>query len=231
MKANADQTEFEKNAPELFRKLRARASGLREIEEAAEVIIGLLDEAESYFNEKKIKSSMEKYYEAQRKINFNVNVMARKLLGIEVGYLFALLLIAYLTYKWPHFGLWDGLITLQLQAVWFGSLGGATVAIFGIYTHVQLRDFDPGYKFWYVCKPIMGGIFGWFVFLLYFIGLISVQGIQETNVNMPAMPFAIAFLAGFSERFTIKMIDKLMAVLTTWEEKPLPGAQARGAKG
>jgi hypothetical protein len=35
----------------------------------------------------------------------------------------------------------------------------------------------------------------------------------------PEMAFLIAFLAGFSERFTIKMIDKLMSVLITWEDK------------
>lgn len=38
----------------------------------------------------------------------------------------------------------------------------------------------------------------------------------------PEMAFLIAFLAGFSERFTIKMIDKLMSVLTTYESKSSP---------
>jgi hypothetical protein len=229
MKSNADESEFEKNAPDLFRKLRLRAEALKETEGVPDEVIKLVDEAESYLSEKKTKLSMEKYYEAHKRLGTRVNLLARKLLWVELSYLFFLLLIGYLTYKWPYFSLWDGLITLQLQVVWFGALGGVTVSIYGIYSHVQRRDFDPAYRLWYICKPIMGGIFGWFVFLLYYIGLISVQGIQETKVNIPALPFAIAFLAGFSERFTIRMIDKLMAVLTTWQETPSSGTPAEAS--
>lgn len=100
-----------------------------------------------------------------------------------------------------------------------GALGGITVAIYGIYSHVQKRDFDPRYKLWYICKPIIGGIFGWFIYLIYFLGIISAQGMDEAAIRKPELPFIIAFLAGFSERFTIKIIDKLMNVLLSWEEK------------
>jgi hypothetical protein len=65
----------------------------------------------------------------------------------------------------------------------------------------------------------MGAIFGWFVFLVYFVGLVSVQGQTKLDVKTPEVPYAIAFLAGFSERFTIKIIDRMMQVITTWEEK------------
>jgi hypothetical protein len=37
-------------------------------------------------------------------------------------------------------------------------------------------------------------------------------------VNVPQVTYAIAFLAGFSERFTIKTIDRLMTVLTVGED-------------
>jgi hypothetical protein len=113
----------------------------------------------------------------------------------------------------------DDPIGMHLQTVWFGALGGVTIAIYGIYEHIQLRDFDPKYELWYICKPLIGGIFGWFVYLIYFIGLVSVQGI-DIKIKTPELPYVIAFLAGFSERFTLKMIDKLMGVLTTWQEKP-----------
>jgi H+/Cl- antiporter ClcA len=109
---------------------------------------------------------------------------------------------------------------MHLQTAWFGALGGVTIAIYGIYEHIQKRDFDPKYELWYFCKPIIGGIFGWFVWLIFLVGLISVQGIGETELKHPELPFVIAFLAGFSERFTLKMIDKLMNVLTSFEEKP-----------
>ena len=116
--------------------------------------------------------------------------------------------------------MWKGLVEYPLQTAWFGALGGITIAIYGIYEHIQLRDFDPKYELWYMCKPLMGAIFGWFVYLIYFIGLISVQGLDSTNINHPELPYLIAFLAGFSERFTLRLIDRLMEVLTTWRENP-----------
>jgi hypothetical protein len=69
--------------------------------------------------------------------------------------------------------------------------------------HLQARD---------------GAIFGWFVVLIYYVGLVSTQG-ASPQVNSPQVPYAIAFLAGFSERFTTKTIDRLMTVLTGGDDK------------
>jgi hypothetical protein len=43
------------------------------------------------------------------------------------------------------------------------------------------------------------------------LGLLSTTGINK--ISNPQLPFAVSFLAGFSERFTIQLIDKLMGVL------------------
>jgi hypothetical protein len=81
---------------------------------------------------------------------------------------------------------------------------------------------------WYLCKPIIGGIFGWFVFLIYYVGLISVQtDLKLHQVRTPELPLIIAFLAGFSERFTIRIIDRLMQVLTTWQDKSTPSKEKK----
>jgi hypothetical protein len=80
------------------------------------------------------------------------------------------------------------------------------------------KDFDASFKLWYICKPIIGCIFGWFMFLAYYVGLVSVQG-ASPDVKNPQVPYAIAFLAGFSERFTIRIIDRLMTVLTAGDDK------------
>ncbi|MGB8656492.1 MAG: hypothetical protein WCE90_01740 [Candidatus Zixiibacteriota bacterium] len=229
MMSDMDETEFKQRAPELFKELKERAEGLKDIEAVVDEMVKLISEAESFFNKENVTASQDKYREALRRIeraemSLRSDSLAWRLLWLELGYLVSLLLLGYLTYRWPLFRLWNGLINLSIQTAWFGALGGVTIAIYGIYNHIQTRDFDPKYKLWYICKPIMGGIFGWFVYLIYFIGLISVQGIQNVEIHTPEFPFAIAFLAGFSERFTIRMIDKLMAVLTTWEEKPADGA-------
>jgi len=221
---NLNETAYKEKAPGLLEELEERAMSLGDAEPFTKEIIRLLDEAKSLLAEGKTTESLKKYYEVRKVIekaerSIRGEPLAWKLLWIEMGYLFLLLLLAYITYRWPNFWLWDGLINLDTQTAWFGSLGGVTIALYGIYSHIQSRDFDPEYQLWYICKPIIGGIFGWFVYLIYFIGLVSVQG-KNVKINTPELPYIIAFLAGFSERFTIKIIDRLMAVLITWEEKP-----------
>jgi len=224
------EAQYKEKANELFNELEHRARSLGDFELFTEEILKFSAEARALFNENKIPESLKKYSQALAKIekaeiSTRGEALARWLLWFELGCLAALLALGYFTYKWPHFWLWEGLVpNLHLQTAWFGALGGVTIALYGIYNHVQGRDFDPKYKFWYLCKPIIGGIFGWFVYLIYFIGLISVQGLQGAQIKAPELPFAIAFLAGFSERFTIKIIDRLMSVLTTWEETTTEGS-------
>src|ERR1700730_13476010 len=145
--------------------------------------------------------------------------IAWMLFYLELAYLLALFSLAYFTFKWPEYWLWSGLVTLHAKTAWFGALGGTAIGLYGLYTHLQARDFDPEYKLWYIAKPIIGAIFGWFVVLVFQVGIVSIQGAGKQENNSPFLYYVIAFLAGFSERFTIKVIDRLMQVLTTWEEQ------------
>lgn len=224
MTTKITETEFAVNAPKLLDELKESAVKLSSDKIVYEEIIKLIDESESLVKEKP-SDAFNKFNEARKKIEDAVisnesGALAWKLLKLEIIYLVVLLILAYLTYKWPKYYLWDGLINMHIQTAWFGALGGVTIAIYGIFEHIHLRDFDPKYELWYVCKPIIGAIFGWFIYLIYFIGIVSVQGTGNVNIKTPELPFVIAFLSGFSERFTIKMIDKLMSVLTSYEEKP-----------
>lgn len=227
MTTDNNENAFKNKAPALFNELREKVKQLKETEVISSQLLKFINEAESLLKNKP-EESEKKYYETlckleTIKISHESKPLALKLLLIEISYLVALLLLGYFTYKWPHFVLWDGLtdypISMHLHTVWFGALGGITIAIYGIYEHTHLRDFDPKYDLWYICKPLVGGIFGWFVYLIYYLGLVSVQG-TAAKPNTPELPYIISFLAGFSERFTLKMIDKLMSVLTSWEEKP-----------
>jgi hypothetical protein len=223
MKMN--ETEFKTKADELFKEIENKARNLKEGHTPfIERILTNIEEAKSLFRDGKIPESFKKYNEVlidiqKAEASIGAEPLVRKLFCIEITYLIILLLLGYLTFKCPNFSLWRDLINIQIQCVWFGALGGVTIAFYGIYTHFQARDFDPKYSYWYYCKPIMGGIFGWFIYLIYFVGLISVQNLSEAKIQNPQVPFVIAFLAGFSERFSIKMVDKLMSVLTTWKEK------------
>lgn len=144
--------------------------------------------------------------------------LAWKLLWIEVSYLTVILALGYFVMRYPNYWLWSGLVGLSAKAAWFGAIGGVTIGLYGIYTHISAKDFDANFRLWYLCKPVMGAIFGWFVVLIYYVGLVSTQG-ASPQVNSPQVPYAIAFLAGFSERFTTKTIDRLMTVLTGGDDK------------
>jgi hypothetical protein len=143
--------------------------------------------------------------------------MAWNLLWLEVAYLVLILGLGYVVKRYPHYPLWDGLIGFKSGAAWFGALGGVTIGIYGIYTHISAKDFDPTFRLWYVCKPVMGAIFGWFVFLVYYVGVLSAT--ESVDIKKPELSYLIAFLAGFSERFTIKTIDRFMTVLTSGDDK------------
>jgi len=214
---------FERDAPDLLSKLEATMKALKDAEYSAAVIDKGITEAKSLLQAGKAAEAEQKYNETKLLVeraeaSIRAEPLAWRLLWIELGYLLILLILGYVTHKWPAYWLWAGFVTLHSATAWFGALGGVAIALYGLYGHIQARDFDPKYQLWYVCKPIMGAIFGWFVFLIYFVGFVAVQGSAHVENNL--VLYAIAFLAGFSERFTIKIIDRLMQVLTTWEEKP-----------
>jgi hypothetical protein len=140
-----------------------------------------------------------------------------RLFWLEICYLAILLFVGYLSRVLPSSWTWATPIKDFIQAAWFGALGGVTIGLFGLYSHLQARDFDSKYELWYICKPIMGAIFGWFVFMVFFVGMLAVG--TQTGVPNPLLLYVIAFLAGFSERFTIKIVDRIMQVLMTWEDK------------
>lgn len=221
MPLHLTEEEFKKKGLELFSKLEQDSKNLEDVHAAFEQSLKLIGEGKQLFNQGNSADSLIKYNEASGVIKGAISrrsePMARNLLLVELAYLVFILLLGYFTLKWPDFALWKGIISQPLQTAWFGALGGITIAIYGIYSHIQRGDFDPNYKLWYLCKPIMGAIFGWFVYLIFFLGMVSIQGVNQDKLQRPELAFLIAFLAGFSERFTIQMIDKLMSVLTTWE--------------
>jgi hypothetical protein len=146
--------------------------------------------------------------------------LAWKLLATEGAYLATILVLGYLVKRYPAFWLWGSLVGLGAKCAWFGAMGGVTIGIYGSYSHISAKDFDASFTLWYICKPVMGAIFGWFVFLVYYVGVVSAQaGSTTVDIKSPELSYLIAFLAGFSERFTIKTIDRFMTVLTAGDDK------------
>lgn len=218
---------FENDAPNLFSQLELRMKALEQKDPyGASRIQESLAEAKELLAAGKPSDAEQKYLATvvqvqQAEASLAAEPLAYKLLVLEVVYLLLLLGAGYVTHEWPSYWLWAKFLSLHSGTAWFGALGGVAVGLYGLYSHIQIRDFDPKYMLWYICKPIVGGIFGWFIFLIYYVGLLAVQTgrTEQSGSPNPWLFYIIAFLAGFSERFTIKIIDRIMQVLTTWDEK------------
>jgi len=101
----------------------------------------------------------------------------------------------------------------NLQYLWTGALGGTTIAWWGIVKHTILLDFDDQYKAWYWFKPLLGAIFGMVSVIIIKWGLISLHVQPDATIQNTEVLHIIAFLAGFSERFFLRLIDRVMTAL------------------
>lgn len=101
-----------------------------------------------------------------------------------------------------------------------GALGGVTIVIWGLIKHTIDLDFDTSYSDWYFFKPILGAVMGLIAVLVILGGFIAIQGTAAPTSTLPL--YIIAFLAGFSERFSIRIIDRVTTAIFGGEPTPPP---------
>lgn len=95
--------------------------------------------------------------------------------------------------------------------LWAGAIGGTAAAYWGLVKHTILLDFDGQYNLWYYFKPLFGALFGLVAVLIIKAGFISMQVNAEIKNQLPL--YIIAFIAGFSERFFMQLIDRVTTAL------------------
>lgn len=122
----------------------------------------------------------------------------------------------------PYFG------SMYWRYVMMGALGGLTIAIWGLIDHSAKLDFDRAFSVWYWLKPVLGGVMGLIAVLIVLAGLFTVQGKQELSSKTAL--YILAFLAGFSERFFVRIIDKLMTTLLGGDQ-PASSSKSSAVKG
>jgi hypothetical protein len=116
--------------------------------------------------------------------------------------------------------------------VMMGALGGLTVAIWGLSIHSANLDFDRAYSTWYWLKPVLGAIMGLVAVITAQAGLLAIGG----QASLPASGngklalYILAFLAGFSERFFIGIIDRVMTALLSGGQSPSPSPKPTAPK-
>ena len=108
-----------------------------------------------------------------------------------------------------------------------GTLGGLTIAIWGLTSHAANLDFDRSYAIWYWLRPLLGAVMGLIAVIAVQAGLLAVEG-QAAHQPAPSgklLLYILAFLAGFSERFFIRVIDRVMTAIFSSEPAPAPAAK------
>ncbi|MBI5474140.1 MAG: hypothetical protein HY961_17530 [Ignavibacteriae bacterium] len=100
--------------------------------------------------------------------------------------------------------------------LWLGMLGGTTIVLWGIVKHGVEMTFDRSYIIWYLLKPLLGAIMGVIAVLIVQAGYFALQG--DVNVKHPTSLLVLAFIGGFSERFFIQTIDRVITALLGGEK-------------
>ena len=95
--------------------------------------------------------------------------------------------------------------------LWFGAVGGTTIAYWGLIKHTIDLDFDDQYILWYILKPVLGAVMALISVIIVQGGMVTLGGSANFKNEFPL--YIIAFLAGFSERFFIQLIDRVLTSL------------------
>ena len=103
-----------------------------------------------------------------------------------------------------------------------GAAGGVTIVIWGLIKHTIDLDFDTHYLAWYLFKPVLGAIMGLIAVLIILGGFLAIQGTSVPQGSQLPL-YIVAFLAGFSERFSIRIIDRVMTAIFGGEPTPPTG--------
>lgn len=113
-----------------------------------------------------------------------------------------------------------------------GALGGIVIAIWGLISHTADLDFDRRFSVWYWFKPVLGAVMGLVAVVTAQAGLFAIQGeaSHQPSNNGKMVLYILAFLAGFSERFFIGIIDRVMTALLNSGPPASPSTNSAAAK-
>lgn len=179
--------------------------------------LDLISEAEAQSAAKKWidarKTILEATFLLNRALDSNGATKFRKCMGVYYGFWLLLLVGMGWWLKQSDAGgdFICGFGTTYWRYLLMGALGGLTIAIWGMIEHSANLDFDRAFAIWYWLKPLLGAVMGLVAVLAVMAGLFAVQGKQD--IQSEKALYIVAFLAGFSERFFVRIIDKLMTTL------------------
>jgi len=118
----------------------------------------------------------------------------------------------------------EGALTIDpsaLSVLWntmaWGGLGGVLGAFYSLYWHAaKKKDFDKQYMMWYTVQPVIGLLVGGLIHLLFGAGFLTAvsKASTTTGVVLSALPYAVACIAAFRQRFILEIIDQVIQLVT-----------------
>jgi len=198
-------------------ELNSRATTFSSSEHFTRRYLGLVTQAEAYATGGHLSAAVKTIWEITFLLNraLESNAAIGFLKRMIMYYGFWLLLLLGIASVAKHFGSGgDSFCSFGLP-YWpyavMGALGGLSVAFWGLIKHSSDLDFNRAFAVWYWLKPLLGAIMGLVGVLGILAGLFAVAGKQDIQ-NEKSLYF-IAYLAGFSERFFIRILDRMMTTL------------------
>ena len=158
-------------------------------------------------------------------------------MGIMVVYIIGLVAIVLLTGAAqsnaivPVFG-------IPISVILWGAMGSLAAILYKFYTERQRVRFDLEVR-WLIARPIIGIIMGGVAYLGLVAGLVllntgSTSGAAGVNTSTPPgrleVYWIIAFLAGFSDKFYLRIIN-LLVEKTVGEDEDKNKTQGAGGEG
>ncbi len=199
--------------------LNDRVIALSPSKEFSEQFLALIRKAQEASNAGKWDEAHDVIWEATFLINRAIESMnyahLRFWLTVSPILSFVVLLcFEWLTnYLWKHNCISSVLMSMYFPYLWTGAIGGTTIVYWGLIKHTIDLDFDDQYVIWYLLKPILGAITAVVSVLIVKAGLFTLQGTSDLKTGGEFTLYVIAFLTGFSERFFIQLIDRVLTAL------------------
>jgi hypothetical protein len=181
--------------------------------------LGAIADAEAHLKRKEWSNAAQAVWEATFLVNRAIESTSKQaevLRVTTVAYLFLWLAGAWFVtqyYSMPAAGVSEWLLGgAYWRYILMGILGGVSISFWGIFWHTVQLDFDCRYWWWYLLKPILGGVAGLMTVLIIQAGLWTLQP-GKVNLQNRLPLYVVAFLAGFSERIFMRVTDRVMCAI------------------
>lgn len=115
-------------------------------------------------------------------------------------------------------GLGMQVVSVVYHPALFGVLGAILRAYFTLNKHtVQLHDFDPAHLSWYIMNPVIGGVMGLLMTLVFGAGIVSTVGLgaleqvqPEVVGQYPFLLWVLCVVAGYNQNVVLRLLARLL---------------------